>query len=102
MDRSSRMSPRFSSLLVLLVSLAVLCEGGVGGEPPVSVSAPSVVGVPQLELAVQCDVGSWTSSLALTFGFQWQRCDGAGAACVDLRAATGPSFEPFFGELLPG
>ena len=39
-------------------------------------------------------VGSWTGSGALRYGYQWSRCDAAGAHCKAIRGATAPTYTP--------
>src|SRR5205085_2715742 len=51
------------------------------------VSGSAVVGQSLL-----ADPGSWSGSPAPSFAYQWQRCDSAGAGCVDIASATGQSY----------
>ena len=34
--------------------------------------------------------GSWAGGKPLAFGYQWQRCDAAGAGCIPIAGATAP------------
>ena len=36
--------------------------------------------------------GSWTGTQPISYGYQWRRCDSAGANCVDIAGATGQTY----------
>ena len=57
-------------------------------KPPVNNVLPSITGTPQVGQKLAADVGSWTSPDALTYSYQWLRCNAAGSSCVDVSAAT--------------
>src|SRR6185503_1868584 len=40
------------------------------------------------------DPGRWNGRRPLTFGYQWLRCDAAGAGCVPIAGATAASYTP--------
>jgi hypothetical protein len=62
--------------------------GHIGTElAPIAISPPTVTGTAQLDQTLTATAGAWTAGDA-TFGYQWQRCDAAGANCVDLPGAT--------------
>jgi hypothetical protein len=54
---------------------------------PVVVTPPSVTGTAQQGQTLTATPGTSTATDA-TFGYQWQRCDAAGANCADLPGAT--------------
>jgi hypothetical protein len=54
---------------------------------PIAVSPPTVTGTAQQGQTLTATPGTWTAPDA-TFGYQWQRCDSAGANCVDVPGAT--------------
>jgi hypothetical protein len=54
---------------------------------PIAVSPPTVTGTAQQGQTLTATPGTWTAPDA-TFGYQWQRCDGAGANCVDVPGST--------------
>ena len=37
-------------------------------------------------------MGAWTGSTPINHDYQWRRCDSAGADCVDIAAATTPTY----------
>ena len=63
-------------------------------------AGPSSTGVPLVATVVQQGqkltgaAGSWTGSGALRYGYQWYRCDAAGAHCKAIRGATAPTYTP--------
>jgi hypothetical protein len=54
---------------------------------PSIVSPPTITGTAQQGQTLTATAGTWTAADA-TFGYQWQRCDAAGANCVDVPGAT--------------
>ena len=54
---------------------------------PTAVSPPTITGTAQQAQTLTATAGTWTAPDA-TFGYQWQRCDAAGANCVDVPGAT--------------
>jgi hypothetical protein len=84
------------TVIVLVVIVVAPLAGGAGKEPrgqqaPSLVSAPSVSGSAVVGSSLTTDAGSW-SGVALKLAYQWQRCDSSGAACGNVRGATGSSF----------
>ncbi len=55
------------------------------GLSPVSLSAPTITGTPQVGAALQALPGTWTDATSLAYA--WQRCDAAGT-CVAMPGAT--------------
>lgn len=59
----------------------------------VNTVAPVVSGAARQGQTLHTDNGSWTFDLDyLTYSYQWERCDAAGASCVDIPGATGSSY----------
>jgi hypothetical protein len=54
---------------------------------PGVISPPTITGTAQQGQTLTATAGTWTATDA-TFGYQWQRCDAAGANCVDVAGAT--------------
>jgi hypothetical protein len=54
---------------------------------PIAASPPTVTGTAQQGQTLTATPGAWTAGDA-TFGYQWQRCDAAGANCADVPGAT--------------
>ena len=67
--------------------------GPVAPPPPPSLTAlPRVSGTARDGSTLMTTTGSWSSPDALGYRYQWQRCDGTGAACVGIVGATSASY----------
>jgi hypothetical protein len=67
---------------------AAAIAGHIGTQlAPIAVSPPAITGTAQQGQTLTATAGTWTAADA-TFGYQWQRCDAAGANCVDVPGAT--------------
>jgi hypothetical protein len=69
-----------------------------GQAPPTLTSAPSVSGTPTAGQTLTSASGDW-SGKALTFTYQWQRCDSSGSSCGDAAGATGTSYALASGDV---
>jgi hypothetical protein len=72
-------------------SLALLAryEGGsVSGTAPANSTPPTISGTAVEGQTLTVNAGAWTGSTPINHGYQWRRCDSAGADCVDIAAAT--------------
>ncbi len=73
----------------------LLPAGSATGAPaggPVPTSAPSVIGTAAAGKLLTGLSGSWGGFGAITYRFQWYRCNAAGASCLSIRGATVPTF----------
>jgi len=71
---------------------ATAIAGHIGTElAPINVSPPTVTGTAQQGQTVAAAPGTWSAADA-AFSYQWQHCDPAGANCVDVAGATGPTY----------
>jgi hypothetical protein len=71
---------------------ATALTGTVAPGPPHATAAPTISGLPIPGQTLTADNGSWQSSTAIRYGYQWQRCDPNGNNCADIRDATGRSY----------
>ena len=55
---------------------------------PANTGRPVVTGTTQTGQTLTSSSGSWSGSTPMTYGYQWQRCDSAGAGCVAITGAT--------------
>jgi hypothetical protein len=70
-------------------TLLSLRSGVVRQQPgPLSTAAPSVSGTLQQGKKLTGVAGAWQGSGALTYAFQWYRCDPYGAHCSSIHGAT--------------
>ena len=92
---------RLNGTLVRAGSVAAATSSG-NAAPPVSVAAPSVSGNAALESPETVDVGAWSSSVPLTFSFQWQVCAADGTGCTAIPGATSDTYSPNWYYVKPG
>jgi hypothetical protein len=66
---------------------------------PSSPVSPALLGAPaapagNVVVGDQLSVGSgtWNGTPTITFGYQWQDCDGTGSVCTPIGGATGPMY----------
>jgi hypothetical protein len=59
--------------------------------PPQPTTAPSVAGTAKEGNVLVADKGAWSGD-GVTFTYQWERCDAAGANCVAIPGATGQTY----------
>jgi hypothetical protein len=57
-------------------------------------SAPTVSGFPQSGQVLDASPGTWSSTEAVSYAYQWQSCDRFGAHCEDIEGATSASYTP--------
>ncbi len=66
--------------------------GVVAAAPPVNTVVPVVSGTARDGLVLSSTTGTWTGTPTITYAYQWQRCNAAGASCVDIAAATASTY----------
>ncbi len=67
----------------------------VAAAPPVNTSLPVISGTARDGQTLVTSNGAWTGTPAITYSYQWRRCDASGAACADIAGATGGSYRRF-------
>jgi len=55
---------------------------------PQNSTPPSISGTPQVGQTLTAATGSWTGTAPITYAYQWQDCDSAGANCVATSGAS--------------
>ncbi len=60
----------------------------------VNVSAPSISGPHEQGRTLSADPGIWTGAGAITFSYQWKRCNEHGESCSTISGATEPTYTP--------
>lgn len=85
---------RATVLLVLCAGLLAAGRAGAAGMAvaPANTAVPVVTGTAQVGSTLSAPSGTWTGDLPITFTYQWQRCDSAGANCVAIPSATASTF----------
>ena len=64
----------------------------VGSTPPSNTSPPTISGSTQMGQTLTADPGQWSGSQPISYGYQWRRCDQAGANCADILGATSQAY----------
>jgi hypothetical protein len=59
---------------------------------PSLVAGPTVTGTAARGRQLTGSPGTWSGLGAVTFGYQWYRCDPTGAACGPIRGSTGQTY----------
>lgn len=77
--------------LAALATLAPVSRGAPAAGPTLT-SAPIVIGVAAAGKRLTGLSGVWTGSGAISYRFQWVRCNAAGAACLTILGATSPTY----------
>ena len=58
-----------------------------------NLSPPTITGSPRRGSTLNADEGSWSHDLEhISYAYQWERCDAAGANCVDIVGATSSQY----------
>ena len=79
-----------ASALTALAAVAGFAEAQ-SAVPPSNAENPSVVGTAQDGQLLVAKDGEWAGTNPMTFTYQWQRCNAAGA-CVDVANATAKAY----------
>ncbi len=73
-------------------SATSLATAVIGGLSPVNTVIPSIAGSPVIGQTLTASPGTWTGGSGITYAYQWQRCDAAGANCKGIAAATAATY----------
>jgi hypothetical protein len=76
-------------------SATAVAEAGppVAPAPPMAVTSPAISGITRDGQRLTASIGTWQGTTPMTHAYQWRRCDPAGAGCVDIAGATGPTHD---------
>ena len=64
----------------------------VGGVKPSTVLAPAVLGLAITGQTLTATEGTWTGTEPISYGFQWELCNAAGASCSEIAGARKSTF----------
>jgi hypothetical protein len=80
-------------LLLVVFPVSALAGGGTGyGQAaPTNSTAPSIAGSAVLGQTLTANAGAW-SGVAISYAYQWLRCDTAGNACAPIAGAGAASY----------
>lgn len=89
----------FALTAMALLAVATLATAG-GAAPtvaqqqyaPTNSSPPTISGTAQERATLSAATGTWSGAAPITFGYQWQRCDGTGGACAPIAGATAATY----------
>lgn len=90
---TTRHRRRAGAILVPLAVAAIAFAAVVGigsaavQAPPVNDEEPTITGTPRVGQTLTAQNGTWSNS-PITFQYQWQRCNAAGASCSNIRLAN--------------
>src|SRR6476646_8040573 len=59
---------------------------------PSNTGLPTTGGVNTVGSTLTANPGTWNGSTPITFQYQWEICDGNGAACHDISGATSQTY----------
>jgi Polysaccharide lyase len=87
---SRRITTALSAALTLVLATGIASGGAnaPGQKPPKNLTPPSVSGVARVSNTFSSSTGTWQGK-GLKYGYQWLRCDSAGASCGAISGATG-------------
>lgn len=75
----------------VLLAWCASANAATGVLPPTNSALPAISGTARDGQTLSSTTGTW-SGLGNTYSRQWLRCDAAGDACVNIAAATQPSY----------
>ena len=64
----------------------------VSTDPPQIVSPPTASGLAQAGATLTASTGTWSSAAALSYEYQWKRCDATGANCSAVAGSSGTNY----------
>jgi hypothetical protein len=59
---------------------------------PQPASIGAISGTPQVPQMLQVRASTWHTTVDTRYAYRWQRCNSAGASCLDIAGATGQSY----------
>jgi hypothetical protein len=59
---------------------------------PVATAKPTIGGSASVGQQLSASAGSWSGTTPMTYAYQWQRCDTAGASCAPIAGASSQTY----------
>ena len=78
---------RILTTLAMTAGAVFVWAATAAAAPPGNTTLPSITGTTKVGETLTAQNGTWTNS-PTSFQYQWQRCDGAGASCVNIAGAV--------------
>jgi fibronectin-binding autotransporter adhesin len=87
--------------MLIIVGAAILAAAGfaaaggaktAAGTPPSNTAAPVISGSAEQGKTLSASSGSWSGTTPMTYTYQWQRCDNAGANCGNITGGTAQTY----------
>ena len=72
---------------VLIMGIPFGASAGVGNNPPVNTSLPTIAGAAVADGVLSGNRGTWIGK-SIRYALQWMRCDASGGSCQRIDAAT--------------
>jgi Tol biopolymer transport system component len=68
-------------------------SASVDSVAPFDETAPTISGGDRVGDTLSAAHGTWNGEATISYAYQWQRCDSAGASCADIPGEEGSSYE---------
>jgi hypothetical protein len=83
-----------AAALAAALTALVLPLGGAAlpSVAPSNTELPTITGTAVKGSTLVAGTGAWAGTTPISFAFQWQRCDSAGANCAEVSGATNTTF----------
>ncbi len=65
---------------------------------PTNTAPPKVSGTAQVGQTLSATSGTWSGTAPIAYSYQWEDCNAAGAACVDIAGAASATYTPGSGD----
>ena len=75
-----------------IVADNILVSNGTTSTSPTNTSPPVISGTAVVNQTLTAAPGTWSGTAPITYTYQWQRCDNAGASCADILNATAATY----------
>jgi hypothetical protein len=77
---------------ILADTISAQSGASTTASPPANTALPTISGTAQAGQTLTASSGGWSGSQPIAYGYQWQRCDTAGANCSPIGGATATSY----------
>jgi hypothetical protein len=105
LDRRFLGAAGVTALLIAVVAIFATMGSAASGNAstaqyaPQNTGSPAISGTAQEGSTLTSSNGQWTSSSAIAYSYQWQRCDDKGANCGNITGATKNTYTVVSGDI---